>query len=268
MAKRIIRLNESELKQYIKNVLTETVMNEMGTVKQNALLRKLTGSDQYDNLSVKDASEKISQLLDQQGKRPATEKQIAYLKRMYPKFADLITPENITSKEASEIIGDIINNKYYAGGTNFFTHLTAQKRHSDISTNLPIFIDLHNRHGFINDEYLQDELSQLGINHISISKDMKGLFFVGWKDGEVEMESANVIYNPDKIIFDNQIHEGGYVLCGFYTQPPSIHKCCYIAQINNDKMKFFYVARDERTLTIGIDQLMNKSKQLYQSSIK
>ena len=178
MAKRIIRLNESELKQYIKNVLTETVMNEMGTVKQNALLRKLTGSDQYDNLSVKDAAEKISQLLDKQGKRPATEKQIAYLKRMYPKFADVITPENITSSEASEIIGNIINNKHYAGGTNFFTHLIAQKRHSDISTNLPIFIDSYNRHGFINDEYLQDELSQLGINQISISKDMKGIFFV------------------------------------------------------------------------------------------
>lgn len=267
MAKKIIRLTECDLKQYIKNVITETVMNEMGTVKQNALLRKLTGSDQYDNLSVKDASEKINQLLDQQGKRQATEKQIAFLKRMYPKFADVITPENITSSQASDIIGQIINSKYYTGGTNFFIHLTNQKRHSDIRTNLPIFITVHDMKSFVNDKDLKDELSQLGIDRFLISKDIKGLFFTGWTDGEVDFDIAKVIYNPDKIIFDNQIHEGGYVLPGFFDRPTSMHKCCYIARVYKDQKQVF-VASKEKTLTTGIDQVMNKSKQVYQDSLR
>lgn len=69
----------------VRGIVQEAVnsaLNEMGTPRQNELLYKLTGSHEYDNLPVKDASKKIESLLNSRPKQPMTEKQIAYLQKL------------------------------------------------------------------------------------------------------------------------------------------------------------------------------------------
>lgn len=55
----VVRINESQLRNLILEGV-KSVLNEMGTPKQNAFLQKLVGDNRYDNLSVPDASKKLN----------------------------------------------------------------------------------------------------------------------------------------------------------------------------------------------------------------
>lgn len=79
--KRTIRLTETQLRGMIQEAVRQS-LSEMGTPRQNELLYKLTGSHEYDNLPVKDASKKIDSLLKSRPKQPMTEKQIAFLQKL------------------------------------------------------------------------------------------------------------------------------------------------------------------------------------------
>jgi hypothetical protein len=104
--KQKIRLTESNL-LYLVESTVKRVLTEMGTPAQNSLLRKLTGTNEYDNLSVSDASEKISSLLDKQNSNSKpSEKQLAFISRYnFAKGKDLTF---LTKREASQIIQSLM----------------------------------------------------------------------------------------------------------------------------------------------------------------
>lgn len=109
MRQRIV-LRESDLHRMIKESVRD-VLNEMGTPKQNALLQKLTGSNEYDNLSTADASKKISELLQQEkSSNKASEKQLAYLKRF--QFTNEYDLSQLSKADASKIIGLLMNRQH------------------------------------------------------------------------------------------------------------------------------------------------------------
>ena len=263
MAKKIIRLTENQFKQHIKSLIVETIMDEMGTPKQNALLRKLTGSSQYDNLSIKDASAKIDQLLKQQSSRPASEKQIAYLKKMYPKFADIITPENVTSSDASYIIGRIINNKDYNYGLTHFMHIVDTNRNNFVSTNLPVLISKHSFIDYQNDstalkaaggEMYQDKFYGIDMANLKWNKDMTVLFMVGNEGGEPQLATFCVVKNGDKVIKDGNPHKAVYI--SNFRGKNRFNNCLYIYWHNS-----LLGGNDERYLNI----LVNYLEDMYQS---
>jgi hypothetical protein len=103
--KHTIHLKESDLKRIISESVRRT-LNEMGTIKQNVLLRKLTGTDKYDNLSVSDASKMIDDLLKKQPKRLASEKQIKFLLK---RGVNWVKDVELTSEDASFMIGGLMN---------------------------------------------------------------------------------------------------------------------------------------------------------------
>lgn len=107
-----MKITEQKLRELIKESVS-TVISEMGTLKQNALLKKLTGSDEYANLSVSDASKKIDSLLADKGGQKASDKQIAFLAKMVAKIDnDPTVIENmkatLTFRDASSLIDGII----------------------------------------------------------------------------------------------------------------------------------------------------------------
>lgn len=107
--KQTIRLTESKLRSIIKECVKKS-LNEMGTPKQNALLQKLTGSNKYDNLSTRDASTMISDLLSKQPKRMATDKQKALIKKYNKNFTDDYLNQ-LDFDEASSMVSNIVNKK-------------------------------------------------------------------------------------------------------------------------------------------------------------
>lgn len=264
MTKKVIRLTENQFKQHIKNMIVETLMDEMGTPKQNALLRKLTGSDQYDNLSVKDASAKIDQLLKQQGSRPASEKQIAYLKRMYPKFASIITSENVTSSDASQIIGRIINYNDYSAGLRHFMNMVDTNRNNSVSTEFPVLISKHKFRDIQNTvEYLkaaggemyQDNFYGIDMTNLKWNKDMVVFFMVGNEGGQPDIKTFSVVKNGDKIIKDGNPHNA--VRISEFKGQYRFIDCLYIYWNN-----VLLGGRDERYLNI----LLNFMKDIQQKS--
>ena len=73
---KVVKLTETDLHNMIiegvKKVLKENEMEEMGTPKQNAFLKKLMGDrhkPEYDNLSVADTSKMIDQELKNQSQK-------------------------------------------------------------------------------------------------------------------------------------------------------------------------------------------------------
>ena len=241
----------------------ETI-DEMGTPKQNALLRKLTGSDKYDNLSVRDASAKIDQLLQKQGQRPASEKQIAYLKRMYPKFAELITPENITSSDASQIIGRIINDKDYSTGLQHFMHMVDTNRNNSVSTELPVliskhkFIDIQNTVEYLKadgGEMYQDNFYGIDMTNLKWNKDMVVYFMVGNEGGQPDIKTFSVVKNGDKIIKDGNPHKAAYI--SEFRGETKFNSCLYTYWHNS-----LLGGYDERYLNI----LINFMEDAYQKS--
>ena len=73
MKKSLIRMTENDLhtiiKESVMEILKENDMDEMGTQKQNAFLKKLMGDrhkPEYDNLSVADTSKMIDAELNKQ----------------------------------------------------------------------------------------------------------------------------------------------------------------------------------------------------------
>lgn len=105
--KKVIKINESKFRSLIKeNVVF--ILNEMGTIRQNELLRKLTGSDKYDNLSVPEASNMISNLLKNQSPILASEKQINFLIK---RGVDWVRDVELTAKDASAMIGGLMKGR-------------------------------------------------------------------------------------------------------------------------------------------------------------
>lgn len=97
----------------IHKVICENLRNEMGTPKQNALLQKLTKSNQYDNLSVADASKKISELLAQQPQRKATDRQLAFLSKITKLPIEELN--HLTMEDASGLISQVIDHRTIKG---------------------------------------------------------------------------------------------------------------------------------------------------------
>lgn len=132
-----IRLTESRLRQIIKESVKD-MLNE-GTPRQNELLRKLTGSDKYDNLSVPEASAMISNLLDKQGPRSASPKQINFLLR---RKQDWVKDVELTSEDASTMISALMSGSGRAHQiiNNVRRKYRVRSSISDIS-NYPVLID-------------------------------------------------------------------------------------------------------------------------------
>lgn len=132
--KHTIHLKESDLKRIISESVRRT-LNEMGTIKQNALLRKLTGTDKYDNLSVSDSSKMIDDLLKKQPKRLASEKQINFLLK---RGVNWVKDVELTSEDASFMISGLMR-----GNTSKVNVIKRKYNLQDTvnNNNFPILID-------------------------------------------------------------------------------------------------------------------------------
>lgn len=133
--RRTITIKENELRRIISESVRRT-LNEMGTIKQNALLRKLTGTDKYDSLSVSDASRMIDDLLKKQPKRLASEKQINFLLK---RGVDWVKDVELTSEDASFMISGLMRGN--TSKVNVIKRKYDLKNTLNNTINCPILID-------------------------------------------------------------------------------------------------------------------------------
>lgn len=133
--RRTIIIKENEIKRIIYESVRRT-LNEMGTIKQNALLRKLTGTDKYDSLSVSDASRKIDDLLKKQPKRLASERQINFLLK---RGVDWVKDVELTSEDASFMISGLMHGN--TSKVNVIKRKYNLRNTLNSTNNCPILID-------------------------------------------------------------------------------------------------------------------------------
>ena len=232
--KRTITIKENKLKRIISESVKRT-LNEMGTIKQNALLRKLTGTDKYDNLSVPDASQMIDDLLKKQPKRLASEKQINFLLK---RGVDWVKDVELTSEDASFMISglmrgntskvDVIKRKYKLKNTlnnaNNYPIL--------IDKNLEFEIGTTKQFGTLNDE----EESVLGtIDKTVTAKNIEFHYAVPKYIKDYYILSNNIQIPSKQILNAKIIYTGSWGDNNIYTKDCFV----YIDRYNNKWFHFF-----------------------------
>ena len=171
--KKTIRLNESEFRGFVRNLVGETIrsLNEAvdeGTPKQNAFLRKLMGDrykDEYDDMDVRSTSAMIDQELERQrngsgnnggGERMATPKQIEFLtnNKYYPvqwvnKIAD-----KLTFSDASEMCDQV---SPYQGNANYYGQIRTRKE-IWIPNRTEVLVKMANKYGLPEDAAMEQSV--------------------------------------------------------------------------------------------------------------
>jgi len=128
--KQIFRLTEQDIKHMLKNVL-----NEMGTVRQNAFLKSLMGNrydPKYDNYSVGDTGKLIQQELDRQKQRNqipnlATSRQLDFIEnnKYFPIPTIRQIDDKLTKDDAAILVTAL--NPYSNGTYTYYGHTRQRK---------------------------------------------------------------------------------------------------------------------------------------------
>ena len=292
--KRKIRLTESEL----RNVIAKSVrnmLNEMGTPKQNAFLRKLMGDrykPEYDNLSVPDSSAMIDKELQaqkaQQSTSNATPKQINFIQsnNYFPIPEIVNVADKLTQEDAKTLVS--VLNPYTNGFYTYYGHARQRKEYwlpqvkeivvpilekyglNDAAQRVSDFVDnFMNKHNAKLEKEKQKKLKaeeeRLRARMEQLKNDPNTLILASTKDEENRI-SENL---PREFYMDGILEEKmGWDICGIMPQS-NIKKEYFDDKLMNEIAKSYgqymtiptYVAGYERPCTtvvwIGVGFMHN-----------